>query len=93
MALHKSFAKNSFFKINIRYLYLSSFVCFVFTKSKLLFICVQPRPHLSPRSLRAKANRHAVRTAATASLAQLVEHALRKRMVMGSIPIGGLFSQ
>ena len=24
-----------------------------------------------------------------ASLAQLVEHALRKRMVMGSIPIGG----
>ena len=27
---------------------------------------------------------------AAASLAQLVEHALRKRMVMGSIPIGGL---
>ena len=27
--------------------------------------------------------------AARASLAQLVEHALRKRMVMGSIPIGG----
>ena len=26
---------------------------------------------------------------ASASLAQLVEHALRKRMVMGSIPIGG----
>ena len=26
-----------------------------------------------------------------ASLAQLAEHALRKRMVMGSIPIGGLF--
>ena len=25
-----------------------------------------------------------------ASLAQLAEHALRKRMVMGSIPIGGL---
>ena len=24
-----------------------------------------------------------------ASLAQLVEHALRKRMVMGSMPIGG----
>ena len=28
-----------------------------------------------------------------ASLAQLVEHALRKRMVMGSIPIGGSFAQ
>ena len=28
-----------------------------------------------------------------ASLAQLAEHALRKRMVMGSIPIGGFFSQ
>ena len=27
-----------------------------------------------------------------ASLAQLVEHALRKRMVMGSIPIGGYMS-
>ena len=27
----------------------------------------------------------------TASLAQLVEHALRKRMVVGSIPTGGLF--
>ena len=27
---------------------------------------------------------------ADASLAQLAEHALRKRMVMGSIPIGGL---
>ena len=27
-----------------------------------------------------------------ASLAQLVEHALRKRMVMGSIPIGGCFA-
>ena len=27
-----------------------------------------------------------------ASLAQLAEHALRKRMVMGSIPIGGLYS-
>ena len=26
-----------------------------------------------------------------ASLAQLAEHALRKRMVMGSIPIGGFF--
>ena len=26
-----------------------------------------------------------------ASLAQLEEHALRKRMVMGSIPIGGFF--
>ena len=29
-------------------------------------------------------------TAASASLAQLVEHALRKRMVVGSIPTGGL---
>ena len=28
-----------------------------------------------------------------ASLAQLAEHALRKRMVMGSIPIGGSFAQ
>ena len=28
--------------------------------------------------------------AASASLAQLVEHALRKRMVVGSIPTGGL---
>ena len=28
-------------------------------------------------------------SAQAASLAQLVEHALRKRMVMGSIPIGG----
>ena len=28
-------------------------------------------------------------SAGTASLAQLAEHALRKRMVMGSIPIGG----
>ena len=28
-----------------------------------------------------------------ASLAQLAEHALRKRMVMGSIPIGGCISQ
>ena len=27
---------------------------------------------------------------APASLAQLVEHALRKRMVRGSIPLGGL---
>ena len=27
----------------------------------------------------------------SASLAQLAEHALRKRMVMGSIPIGGLY--
>ena len=27
--------------------------------------------------------------AAAASLAQLVEHALRKRMVTGSIPVGG----
>ena len=30
--------------------------------------------------------------AAAASLAQLVEHALRKRMVTGSIPVGGLCS-
>ena len=29
----------------------------------------------------------------SASLAQLVEHALRKRMVMGSIPIGGCILQ
>lgn len=28
-------------------------------------------------------------TAVAASLAQLVEHALRKRMVTGSIPVGG----
>ena len=28
-----------------------------------------------------------------ASLAQLAEHALRKRMVMGSIPIGGSLCQ
>ena len=27
-----------------------------------------------------------------ASLAQLVEHALRKRMVVGSIPTGGFFA-
>jgi hypothetical protein len=29
---------------------------------------------------------------ASASLAQLVEHALRKRMVTGSIPVGGSFA-
>ena len=31
--------------------------------------------------------------AASASLAQLVEHALRKRMVVGSIPTGGCLAQ
>ena len=93
MALHKSSAKVLFFKIKIRKFYLCIFKCFVFTNSKHLLICVQPHPHLSPRPLHAKANRHAVRTAATASLAQLVEHALRKRMVIGSIHIGGLFRQ
>ena len=36
--------------------------------------------------------RHCVSTAA-ASIAQLVEHALRKRMVVGSIPTGGLSCQ
>ena len=30
--------------------------------------------------------------AAAAFLAQLVEHALRKRMVTGSIPVGGYFA-
>ena len=30
--------------------------------------------------------------AASASLAQLVEHALRKRMVVGSIPTGGFIA-
>ena len=29
----------------------------------------------------------------TASIAQLVEHALRKRMVVGSIPTGGFFKR
>jgi hypothetical protein len=36
--------------------------------------------------------RHCV-SAAAASIAQLVEHALRKRMVVGSIPTGGLSCQ
>ena len=38
----------------------------------------------------AYANTNKIGGMALASLAQLAEHALRKRMVMGSIPIGGL---
>ena len=41
---------------------------------------------------RTAVTRHCVSTAA-ASIAQLVEHALRKRMVVGSIPTGGLSCQ
>jgi hypothetical protein len=35
------------------------------------------------------ANSQYIQKFPTASLAQLVEHALRKRMVTGSIPVGG----
>ena len=40
-----------------------------------------PHPHTAPR--------FTISQYAIASLAQLVEHALRKRMVVGSIPTGG----
>jgi hypothetical protein len=41
----------------------------------------------------AYANTNKIGGIALASLAQLAEHALRKRMVMGSIPIGGCIPQ
>ena len=42
--------------------------------------------HCNPQSLELR------RTGLSASLAQLVEHALRKRMVVGSIPTGGFIT-